>query len=150
MDLLTVIERAALLDCWEGSTIDRMVDEWTMIPWQSADSGDPWSHCGKLRPLASIRPTAGSDHEAFLQIGDRVDSTASSCKVPAPIQVRPQAREPLPDSGTRPEATSGGSRYFSDSRYGGAHIANLQRSAAKRFVAVFQVRLPNGDEGREF
>jgi len=28
VDLLTVIERAALLDCWEGSTIDRMVDEW--------------------------------------------------------------------------------------------------------------------------
>ena len=28
VDLLTVVERAALLDCWEGSTIDRMVDEW--------------------------------------------------------------------------------------------------------------------------
>ena len=28
VDLLTVIERAALLDCYEGSTIDRMVDEW--------------------------------------------------------------------------------------------------------------------------
>ena len=28
VDLLTVIERAALLDCWEGSTIDRMTDEW--------------------------------------------------------------------------------------------------------------------------
>ena len=28
VDLLTNIERAALLDCWEGSTIDRMEDEW--------------------------------------------------------------------------------------------------------------------------
>lgn len=28
VDLLTDIERAALLDCWEGSTIDRMEDEW--------------------------------------------------------------------------------------------------------------------------
>ena len=28
VDLLTVVERAALLDCWEGSTIDRMEDEW--------------------------------------------------------------------------------------------------------------------------
>ena len=32
VDLLTVIERAALLDCWEGSTIDRMVDEWIDDP----------------------------------------------------------------------------------------------------------------------
>ena len=28
VDLLTDFERAALLDCWEGSTIDRMEDEW--------------------------------------------------------------------------------------------------------------------------
>ena len=28
VDLLTDIERAALLDCWEGSSIDRMEDEW--------------------------------------------------------------------------------------------------------------------------
>ena len=28
VDLLTDIERAALLDCYEGSTIDRMEDEW--------------------------------------------------------------------------------------------------------------------------
>ena len=28
VDLLTWIERAALQDCYEGSTIDRMVDEW--------------------------------------------------------------------------------------------------------------------------
>ena len=28
VDLLTVVERAALLDCYDGSTIDRMVDEW--------------------------------------------------------------------------------------------------------------------------
>ena len=32
VDLLTNIERAALLDCWEGSTIDRMVDEWIDDP----------------------------------------------------------------------------------------------------------------------
>ena len=32
VDLLTDIERAALLDCWEGSTIDRMVDEWIDDP----------------------------------------------------------------------------------------------------------------------
>ena len=32
VDLLTVIERAALLDCWEGSTIDRMTDEWIDDP----------------------------------------------------------------------------------------------------------------------
>lgn len=28
VDLLTVVERAALMDCWEGSTIDRKLDEW--------------------------------------------------------------------------------------------------------------------------
>ena len=28
VDLLTAVERAALLDCYEGSTIDRMEDEW--------------------------------------------------------------------------------------------------------------------------
>ena len=32
VDLLTDIERAALLDCWEGSTIDRMTDEWIDDP----------------------------------------------------------------------------------------------------------------------
>jgi hypothetical protein len=32
VDLLTVVERAALLDCWEGSTIDRMVYEWIDDP----------------------------------------------------------------------------------------------------------------------
>jgi hypothetical protein len=32
VDLLTNIERAALLDCWEGSTIDRMTDEWIDDP----------------------------------------------------------------------------------------------------------------------
>lgn len=32
VDLLTVAERAALLDCWEGSTIDRMTDEWIDDP----------------------------------------------------------------------------------------------------------------------
>lgn len=32
VDLLTVVERAALLDCWEGSTIDRMTDEWIDDP----------------------------------------------------------------------------------------------------------------------
>lgn len=32
VDLLTSIERAALLDCWEGSTIDRMEDEWIDDP----------------------------------------------------------------------------------------------------------------------
>ena len=32
VDLLTKIERAALMDCWEGSTIDRMVDEWIDDP----------------------------------------------------------------------------------------------------------------------